>query len=259
MERGRSGDKGLGRDQKSVLKKKQTQAIWRRWPLSTLQEALERTPTPSDCCNHILSAEARSWFGSVGCAAWECFSFPSEWQPEAAKHISSRRLKGRSATISLGAGKLLPPFPPQCTSYRKSTWQTGPPKQATRGARSPDGAATYVPTTRLAPSSTSRLRSASPVRKRSPRAHTSTTCCAFSSRRRWPPAMSPGTLGLGRLLGLRWARPALEGAGRQGCSHQPRGRGGAGAPRLGVPWLPGMRASPPPSRGQWEYKDKNAD
>lgn len=126
---GRSRDKGVGRDQKSVLKKKQTQAIWGRWPLSTLPEALARTPTPSDCCNHILSAEALAWCGSVGCAAWECFAFPSEWQAKAAKHVSNRRLKGRRATISLGAGRLLPPFPPQCTSYRKSTWQTGPPSK----------------------------------------------------------------------------------------------------------------------------------
>lgn len=104
-------------------------------------------------------------------------------------------------------------------------------------SRSPQRAATYVPTTRLAPSSTARLCSASRARKRSPRAHTITTCCAFSSRRRWPPAMSP------RAAGLRVAAE-LE---RRQASRRRRVRVGGPRPGQGG-WSRGGHSKPPPSQ-----------
>lgn len=112
-------------------------------------------------------------------------------------------------------------FPPECTVRGRAA-------SSARGGPHPARPATYLPTTRLAPSSTARLRSASRARKRSPRAHTSTTCCAFSSRRLWPPAMSPRAEGRREATAL--GPPAGLSGGRKAAACAVRGwEGGAGA------------------------------
>lgn len=123
-----------------------------------------------------------------------------------------------------------------------------------RGGPHPTCPATYLPTTRLAPSSTARLRSASRARKRSPREHTSTTCCAFSSRRLWPPAMSPCAEGLREATGLR-PLAGLSG-GRKTAACAARGReGGAGAgARSRCPLLASLNHS---NRGGKHCKNAN--
>lgn len=123
------------------------------------------------------------------------------------------------------------------------------PSARPRAPTAPPRAATYVPTTRLAPSSTARPRGASRARKRSPRAHTSTTCRAFSSRRRWLRAMSPGAAAREETpdpAAGRTAEAALGGRHARGAGPE----GGAGCARGRCPSEPrGNARLPSPSQG----------